>query len=243
MTVRFEGTAHLIDVGIFSTDVVVADSAADFHATDCQMRGLTLETGNFQRVNLASCEFSGAVVLNGGDSFQYANLTDCFISNGGLTVTGAWEYGFYAQVRVNTGTVLLDGLTDGVLDIVGSNLVTVVLNDSHRNTIRLNTTTTSQHGVRLTDSSDNRIEGNITNAGRQTGNTYDGVFMDGDSNRNRTALTVTYLGSGNQMRYGMNISAGTCDNNVEASILTGAGATANFNDAGTGTVLTDDHIV
>lgn len=243
MSVTFEGTTHLLDVGIFSTGVDLPASAVDFHAVDCEMRGLTLASGTFQRVDLTSCQFSGAVVLNGGGSFQYANLNNCFISNGGLTVTGAWSYGFYAQVRVNTGTILLDGVTDAVLDIVGSNLVTVILNESHRNTIRLNTIETSQHGIRFTDSSDNRVEGHITNAGRQTTNTYDGVFMDGDSDRNRTALTVTYLGSGSQMRYGANISASTCDNNVEASILTGSGATGNFNDAGTGTVLTDDHIV
>lgn len=100
-----------------------------------------------------------------------------------------------------------------------------------------------RNGYQITDSSKNRISGQVINAGRATTNTYDGVLLDGNSDRNRTELTVAYLGSGNNMRYGLNISAATCDNNIEASLLNGAGATGAYNDAGTGTVLTDDHIV
>lgn len=100
-----------------------------------------------------------------------------------------------------------------------------------------------QHGIRVLDSDRNRLSGQVIDAGKDTNNTYDGVFIEGDSDRNRTEFTVTYPGAGNRMRYGLNISAATVDNHVEASILDGTGATANFNDAGTGTVLTDDHLV
>lgn len=100
-----------------------------------------------------------------------------------------------------------------------------------------------EHGIQITDSSRNRFSGQVIDASKDANNTYEGVLVDGDSNRNRTEFTVTYGGAGNQMRYGLNISAATCDNNVEASILDGSGATGSFNDAGTGTVLTDDHLV
>lgn len=100
-----------------------------------------------------------------------------------------------------------------------------------------------RHGVQITDSDRGRFSGQVVNASRGTNNTYDGVILDGDSDRNRTEFTVTYLGSGNRMRYGLNISAATCNTNVEASILDGTGATGNYNNAGTGTVVTDDHLV
>lgn len=100
-----------------------------------------------------------------------------------------------------------------------------------------------EHGVQITDSDRCRFTGQVVDAGRETNNTYDGVFVDGDSDRNRTAFTVSYSGAGNQMRYGLNLSAATINNHVEASILDGTGATANYNDAGTGTVTTDDHLV
>lgn len=99
-----------------------------------------------------------------------------------------------------------------------------------------------QHGFHFTDSSRCRWEGIIRDAGRDTTNTYDGVLGDGDSNNNRTSFTVSYS-SGNQMRYGLNLSVATIDTHIEASKLTGSGATGAYNNAGTGTVATDDHIV
>lgn len=98
-------------------------------------------------------------------------------------------------------------------------------------------------GIQITDSDKNRFSCQVVNAGRATTNTYDGVLLDGDSDRNHLAFTVAYLGSGNQMRYGLNISAAGCDANIESSLLNGAGATGAYNDAGTGTVATDEHIV
>lgn len=119
--------------------------------------------------------------------------------------------------------ILVDGVT-------GSDLEFVVKNASN-------------HGVHITDSSLNRLTGVVENAGLATDDTYDAVILDGDSDQNRLAFTVVDNFGGNQMRYGVNISASTCNTNVEASFLLGVGATGPYNDSGTDTRTTQDHIV
>lgn len=97
-----------------------------------------------------------------------------------------------------------------------------------------------QHGIHLVDSDRNRITGIVKNASENTNNTYDGVHAE-TSDENRIAVTVVDDTEGNQMRYGVNIASGTT--NIEASMLKGTGATAPYNDSGTDTRTTQDHIV
>ncbi len=101
-----------------------------------------------------------------------------------------------------------------------------------------------QHGVVLDDTKDSIVSGNLINmVGRGTTNTYDGVHLSGDSDSN---LIV-----GNKVipdpdapdpktRYGINISASTCDANIVVNNdLRGTWGTGPLNDAGTGTILVD----
>lgn len=103
----------------------------------------------------------------------------------------------------------------------------------------------SEHGIVITDSSDNVVAGNvITEPGVGTDDTYDGIHLAGDSNRNHIAgNTVIPSTVANATRYGVNISAATCDDNVVADNVLGPTAsygTGAYNDAGTGTVTARD---
>ena len=102
-----------------------------------------------------------------------------------------------------------------------------------------------QHGLVLSGCDDSIIEGNlIVEPGGDTNNTYDGVFLDGDSDRNMiVGNKVIPATGGNATRYGVNVSAATCDTNVVADnmlIPSGTFGTGSFNDAGTGTVTSRD---
>ena len=120
----------------------------------------------------------------------------------------------------------------------------VVLDGVTESDITVNVKTCDRHGFKVIDSGYNRLGGVIENAGVETNNTYDAVNLSGDSDFNRLAFTVRdNAGGGNRMRYGVNISASTCNTNIEASLLIGVGATGPYNDSGTDTRTTDDHIV
>ena len=103
----------------------------------------------------------------------------------------------------------------------------------------------TEHGIVLTDSSDNVVSDNVvTEPGQGTDNTYDGIRLAGDSNRNKiTDNAVRPSQAANATRYGINISASTCDDNVVADNMLGPTATYGtgaYNNAGTGTVTTRD---
>lgn len=173
-------------------------------------------------IHSADSTTASAVRVTGADC-----LIDGLSSNSddtGLEILNAtrWQARNVNVTSSDNEGILITGSDHGILDCLVYN--------------------SGRHGISISASSFNRLSGEVIDAGRDTNNTYDGIIFAGDSDRNRTAFTVTYLGSGNQARYGLNYSASTCDSNVEASILL-AGSTGHYNDAGTGTVLTDDHIV
>jgi len=82
--------------------------------------------------------------------------------------------------------------------------------------------------------SSNTVEGNSQAAD----NTYDGIFVYNNSDYNNIqGNTVRHAGGANQHRYGINISAADCDGSlVINNDLYLAGRTADYNDAGTGTI-------
>ncbi len=91
------------------------------------------------------------------------------------------------------------------------------------------------HGVRLTDASgvviaNNRIVDSVGS------NTNDGIFLDGNSDNN--LITGNKIDGDASLRYGINVSAAACDDNaVSGNYLSGTFGTAEFNDAGTGTLF------
>lgn len=98
-----------------------------------------------------------------------------------------------------------------------------------------------QHGIVLTDASDNILTDNLVHgAGSGITNTYDNIFLEGDSNQNTIKGNKGIPSSGaHDTRYGINISAATCDNNavihndLRPTAIYGTG---DFNNAGTGTI-------
>lgn len=239
----FQGETHLSNVRL-GGPVTAENSSTIVWATDTFMESFELEAGVSQSVHFALVEIANDLELGGGSFFQQVTLTNVTLNSGNLIVNGTFEYGFMADaVTVRQGSANFTGLENFNLGLTVIQPTDVIFDDCHRGKVDLLCFESLQHGLRIEDSSDNRFSGQIINAGQQIDDTYDGIFVLGDSNRNRTEFTVTYTGAGNQMRYGANLSAATVDNHVEASVLTGSGATGNFNDAGTGTVLTDDHIV
>lgn len=99
------------------------------------------------------------------------------------------------------------------------------------------------HGISITDTGDSLIDGNwIHEPGQTTDDTYDGILLAGDSDENMI-INNRIIGpaSGNQPRYGINISASTCDDNSYLGNRTGPASnygSGAYNDAGTGTINT-----
>lgn len=97
----------------------------------------------------------------------------------------------------------------------------------------------SGHGIRVDDSSDCLIADNLL-AGPGDA-THDGIFLEGDSDRNLIKGNLIRTAGFSIARYAVNISAATCNANRvvgndygDATLYT----TDAFNDAGTGTLIT-----
>lgn len=100
----------------------------------------------------------------------------------------------------------------------------------------------SAHILVLSGSDDCSVTANhiTVNTASGTDNTYDGISIDADSDTNNVqGNTVRGKVSSTQLRYGIRVNNANCDDNlVTNNDLKNAGATANFSDAGTGTVTT-----
>lgn len=245
----------------------VENVAVSGNLTDIRVE--MLGTGSMARRLLANAGEVAAVLVSGNDVVIDDLTTGSGLGDSCLEVTGlraritnirSSQSSTASAVRFNAAAdCVLDGLVSNLddtgLEITGSTRIQarnvhvtasdnegVLITSSDHCVYEGTVYNSGRHGVSVSNSSFNRLGGQVIDAGKDTNNTYDGVILAGDSDRNRTAFTVTYLGAGNQARYGLNISAGTCDNNIESSLLL-AGATATYNNAGTGTVATDDHII
>lgn len=242
-----------IAIRVPNDETAVLMTGANSHADGVEINGIW---GDGDLVIVGDdCHVSDLRVFNSflagvevtGDRADISGVSSWFGDGAGVRLNGSagsTVRGLHSRQAIN-GLIVLDSTrwtaTDVYIETTGED--GIIIDGSSLGRLDATVYNAGQHGIRVTDSSDNRIGGQVVDAGQDNDNTYDGVLVEGDSNRNRTALTVTYQGAGDQMRYGLNLSAATVDDHVEASILTGAGATADFNDAGTGTVLTDDHVV
>lgn len=96
-----------------------------------------------------------------------------------------------------------------------------------------------REGILLADTIDcSVIGGHVYSCSQQTDNTYDGIRLRSGSLRNNVeGVTVRKKASANRHRYGAIVETGATDNRVICDLLDG-GQTANFSDAGTGTVTT-----
>lgn len=101
----------------------------------------------------------------------------------------------------------------------------------------------SQHGFFINPLSNSKFTNNRAwDNGQQTNNAYDNFQFAGNSDDNMITNNIARRNSAltNKPRYGMNIAASTCDNNISNdNDLRNSGQTANYNDAGTGTLGTN----
>ena len=96
-----------------------------------------------------------------------------------------------------------------------------------------------EHGIVLIDVDRGNVSGNIVAfCGEGADATYDGIHLDSDSNRCYIhGNTVIDRVSGNRARYGVRINSADCDANiVVGNDLRASGVTADYSDAGTGTI-------
>lgn len=97
----------------------------------------------------------------------------------------------------------------------------------------------SWHGIVMNDVVDSTVANNkVANPGQETADTYDGIHLSGNTDRN-LIVGNRVIPEPASTRYGINVSAATCDANVINGNHLGAAAdyaSGAFNDAGTGTV-------
>ncbi len=98
------------------------------------------------------------------------------------------------------------------------------------------------HGIDLLDCDDNIVHDNqIRESALTSDNTYDGIHLQGDSNRNSLqGNVIRSQATPNQYRYAINIAEATCDCNIVVTNSLGLATdygTSGLNDAGTLTQL------
>lgn len=101
-----------------------------------------------------------------------------------------------------------------------------------------NISTVGYHGIHLHNANESVIASNrIEFASSDTADTYDGIFLEDNSDENLINHNMVFAASDAQ--YAINVSAATCDNNVYVgNYALGTFGTGTYNDAGTGTQIT-----
>ncbi len=168
--------------------------------------------------------------------------------------TGETLFGFRIinnHFRFGGGNAIyLGGSTSAVITgntIEDSDLVGIFLEEATNAIVADNVVILpGQHGIQLDDCNNCDIHDNtITLTGWQADNTWDSIHLSGNSDSNMIQGNVCVPKTiANQPRYGINISAATCDDNVIVGNylgITADYATLPLNDAGTNTVLQYPH--
>jgi parallel beta-helix repeat protein len=159
--------------------------------------------------------------------FELTDVTHAVISNNQAGDLG----GFQLVNAVDCSVINIEGNTVEFPDIGiildGCSFVNVQGNTLHE---------PGEHGISVVDSSNCHIGNNLViEPGQDGANTFDGIILSGNSDTNSIQNNRIHSGA-TSARYGINISAGTCDNNlVDDNVYSGTFGTGVRNDAGTGT--------
>ena len=200
-------------------------------ASGCQLKDFTVNVTGGQGVSL------GAGVGTGMEGVSVNAPEDC------IRVSGN---------RAFVRSCVTQGAGDGIVVVTGNNVLIEgnhLLNTGSGITVEGSATNTvvsgnlidvAEHGVTLNVCSDVLVADNIIHEpGDGTDNTFDGILLSGDTDRNYiTGNKIIPKTAANQPRYGINISVSTCDNtrigDNDFGILADYG-TFPLNDAGTNT--------
>lgn len=189
-----------------------------------------------------SCGWDG-IAVNGG---HYTRVRDCHVQvpNTALTgITAAAEEVAVQGCWVEGGAIGIYNSALAVRAMISNNHISYsdigIKTESDQFSIHGNVIlATNQHGIWVVECADGNILGNGIYGGSQEADaTYDGIFLSGNADRHNIQYNMVRHGGGAaQFRYGLNISAATCDKTFAPNNdLYLSGRTSPFNDAGTNT--------
>ena len=243
-------------VEIFAEDHYAVNASAGYPTIrdsrlECdQGDGLVVEA---DECRMTRCHVNAAVhaVTDTGFGHHAVHIVDNYLSgfDDAIYLQGTLDRSFIVGNEIEAGVdgIAIDDPTDvviarNVVNLVGGhgiNLLRAARCQVKDNLVHGN----FGAGILLTDSSGNMIQGNrINEVGSQTDNTEDGIRVAGNSDRNMiTGNKIVPRTDSIRTRYGINIAASTCDENIVVSNDLGVQAsygTGPLNDQGTGTITT-----
>jgi hypothetical protein len=257
--IQVDGHQWFITESVFSTiggDAVATGGVTDLRLTNNMLLGgaINLDNitdafidGNQLAVDIYGSPIDHVLIANNtflsaaADNTHRIELDDTLQSPTRITIVGN------TMENASFGGVRLDGVTDGLVSgnfLEGTGAPSGISLESCSNISVTDNDVggyVGGHGISLTDTSDSLIAENlIVEPSQDTTNTYDGIILSGNSDRNTIANNkITAKTTVPQPRYAINVSAATCNDNRIHSNDTGVAgdyATAEFNDAGTGTM-------
>jgi hypothetical protein len=190
-------------------------------------------TENGVRLNLAGVSFNSPFQIVGNTIWVGTGAGGGAATNAGVYVLGNGTNTPAFNVSDNVFHDLANQSAIIVEAVEGGQVVDNLIQNVGRN------------GIVLDDANDMNVAGNnigwaFASNKLAANNTYDGIRLEGDSDRNLIEHNKVWgTGQANKFRYALNVSAATCDiNAIVGNDLRPAGnfATGQYNDAGTGTV-------
>ena len=244
------------ETGIASTDNVTI--------TGCFIDGgqSPTEPPAVHLINVEYCKVIGNAIYNFGEAVELENCSQTIVSGNDISCDSG-----ILSTTAGTDNIITDNYIetfggDGIVFVTGGTYTTISVTDNivhdmagFGHGITATGLTLSKvadnmiyeagnHGIILDGVTSSNIHDNlIVRPGQQTNNTYDGIILQGNSDAN-WLYNNRVIGSSvsPKPRYGLNISAATCDNNRIDEHEFGAASdygTGTYNNAGTGTIEHD----
>jgi parallel beta-helix repeat protein len=217
----------------YSSDVLGIDLyASDYNSvvgntcTGNNMEGISLYQAANNTITGNTC------VGNGHAGINMEQPTTQYNTIAGNTCNGN-DFGIFTVSGANANTITgntTNSNNDAGIDLDTSDNNTVTGNICQANGFS---------GIYLSGCSNNTISSNtVVGNSQDTDNTYSGIYLEGGSNYNNIQVnTVRHAGGAKQHLYGIEIADNTCTGNlVIDNDLYLAGRTADYSNAGTGTI-------
>jgi len=198
-------------------------------------------TGPFSTFLTGSTGNASYGVVNASSTSQVANVAITAVSSGAAIIAAGGDGTLISNVYLTAdgNHITHNGagrltVINSFMDGAGPGYVTT----SGPGWLIGNIIEVGEHGVSLTDSSGGMYSLNYVAAGTGTDNTYDNIILAGNSDRNVIETNYLFPTVATSPRYGVNVSAATCNTNRigdnQYGVITDYG-TDFLNDAGTGT--------
>lgn len=191
--------------------------------------------------NLSTGNGSHGIHIAADDVTVMGNLCQSNTGSGILTgsFVGVALIGNVCKSNTSDGIRVAQGETSVIGNLCWANLSGIRVTQNKHTVVGNNCNGNNRHGIWINGASFCTVEGNIvTDNSEETDNTYDGIFLDGDSNENSIiGNTCNTLQPTFDQRYGINISEAACDDNLVALNILNGNVSGELNDVGTNTIL------